>query len=105
MHYRLATCKLDTYWVHMGGEDPLAYIRKYASRLAYLHLKDRTAPPGDETCPFAEVGQGVLAWSGIFTAAEAAGVEWYIVEQDRCTRPPLESARMSFEYLKSRGMT
>ena len=93
--------ELDTYWVQTGGEDPVAYIRKYAGRLPHLHIKDRAAPPADETCPFAEVGHGILDWDSIFTAAEAAGVEWYIVEQDRCTRPPLESARLSFTYLKS----
>jgi sugar phosphate isomerase/epimerase len=97
--------ELDTYWVQTGGEDPVAYIRKYAGRLPLLHIKDRTAPPDDEDCPFAEVGHGILDWDGIFDAAQAAGVEWYIVEQDRWTRPPIESARLSYEYLASRGMT
>ena len=96
--------ELDTYWVHVGGEDPVAYINKYADRMPYLHIKDRTPPPGDEACPFAEVGHGLLGWGGIFAAAEAAGIEWYIVEQDRCTRPPLESARLSFEFLKAQGV-
>ncbi len=97
--------ELDTYWVQVGGEDPVAYIHKYAGRLPRLHIKDLAAPPADQECPFAEVGHGILDWDGIFEAAPQAGVEWYVVEQDRWTRPPLESARMSFEYLKSRGMT
>jgi len=96
--------ELDTYWVQTGGEDPVAYIRKYADRLPRLHIKDRTPPPGDAECPFAEIGHGILDWDGIFAAAQEAGVEWYVVEQDRWVRPPLESARMSFEYLRSRGM-
>ena len=96
--------ELDTYWVKTGGEDPVAYIRKYASRLSLLHIKDRSPSPADQACPFAEVGHGILDWDSIFPAAEQAGIEWYIVEQDRCTRPSLESARMSFEYLRSRGM-
>lgn len=96
--------ELDTYWVQTGGEDPVAYIRKYADRLPRLHIKDRTPPPDDDECPFAEVGHGILDWDGIFAAAEAAQIEWYVVEQDRWVRPPLEAARMSFEYLKSRGM-
>ena len=50
------------------------------------------------------MGHGILDWDGIFAAAPAAGVEWYLVEQDRWTRPPLESARLSVEYLKARGM-
>ena len=58
---------------------------------------------GDEKKSFAEIGEGVLDFDAIFEAAEAAGVEWYIVEQDECSRPSLESARMSFENLKARG--
>ena len=96
--------ELDVYWVKTGGEDPVAYIKKYAGRLPLVHIKDRAAPPDDEKCPFAEVGQGILDWDGIFAASEQAGIEWYLVEQDRWIRPPMESARMSIEYLKSRGM-
>ena len=111
LDYLLATipaahiqAELDVYWVQTGGEDPVAYIRKYAGRLPRLHIKDRAPAPADETCPFAEVGQGILDWDGIFAAAPDAGVEWYLVEQDRWTRPPLECARMSIDYLKARGI-
>lgn len=37
-------------------------------------------------------------------AAKDAGVEWYIVEQNCEVYPALESARMSFEFLESRGV-
>lgn len=97
------SAEIDVYWVHVGGEDPVRYIRKYAGRLPYLHIKDH-APVPDQECPFAEVGHGILDWDAIFREAGEAGVEWYVVEQDRCTRPPLESAQMSLQYLKSRGM-
>jgi sugar phosphate isomerase/epimerase len=52
---------------------------------------------------FAEVGHGTLDIPGIIAAADAAGAEWLIVEQDRCARPPLESIKMSREYLRSLG--
>ena len=97
--------ELDVYWVQTGGKDPGEYIRKYAGRTPFLHVKDRAPSPADEECPFAEVGHGILDWDDVFAAAEEQpGVEWYIVEQDRWTRPPIESARMSFDYLASRGM-
>ena len=96
--------ELDVYWVKTGGEDPVKYINKYAGRLPLLHLKDRAPSPADEECPFAEVGQGILDWDGIFAAAPEAGVEWYLVEQDRWTQPPLECARMSIDFLKERGL-
>ena len=96
--------EIDTYWVDAGGEDPVAYIEKYADRLPFLHIKDRTKGPDHEVCPFAEVGRGTLEWDSIFAAAASAGIEWYIVEQDRWQRPPLECARLSFEFLKSKGI-
>ena len=46
---------------------------------------------GDERT-FAEVGEGIIALEPIFEASEAQGAVWYIVEQDRCARPVLESA-------------
>lgn len=88
--------ELDTYWIRKGGEDPAAYIRKYAGRIPQVHLKDMDA--GDES--FAEVGEGILDMKDILAAAEEADSEWIIVEQDTCKRPPLESANISIENLK-----
>jgi sugar phosphate isomerase/epimerase len=96
--------EIDTYWVDAGGEDPVAYIEKYAGRLPFLHIKDRTPEPEHENCPFAEIGHGTLDWDAIFDAAQTAGIEWYVVEQDRWQRPPLECIRMSFEFLQSKGI-
>lgn len=96
----LVKAELDTYWVQYAGQDPAAYIRKYAHRLGLLHLKDME--PGDERM-FAEVGEGILNWPAIFQAADASTARWYIVEQDRSRRSSIESARLSFENLKKMG--
>jgi sugar phosphate isomerase/epimerase len=89
--------EIDTYWVKHGGEDPAAYIRKYAGRQAILHLKDMA---DDEDQSFAEIGNGILDWEDIHQAAIEAGVEYYAVEQDRCPGDPLDSARMSIEFIR-----
>jgi sugar phosphate isomerase/epimerase len=52
---------------------------------------------------FAEVGEGIIDMEPIFVASEAKGAKAYIVEQDRCQRPTLESARISFENLRQMG--
>ncbi|MEI6915127.1 MAG: sugar phosphate isomerase/epimerase [Armatimonadota bacterium] len=93
-------CELDVYWLHYGGQDVVRWMMKFANRLPLLHIKDMEA--GDERF-FAEIGEGVLDWTAIFRAADEAGVEWAIVEQDLCRRPPLESARLSIENLKKMG--
>ena len=93
--------ELDLYWVKKGGEDPVAYINMLSGRLPLLHLKDMADDPERG---FSEVGNGILDWPAIFAAAQAAGVQWYIVEQDTCQRPPLESVEISLRNLQSWGM-
>ena len=89
--------EIDTYWVQHGGEDPAAYIRKYAGRQTILHIKDML---DDEARSFAEIGQGILDWQAIHAAAQEAGVQYYAVEQDQCAGDSLESARISREFTR-----
>jgi sugar phosphate isomerase/epimerase len=91
----------DVYWVQYGGRDPAAFISENAGRFPLVHLKDMVGEGPDRT--FAEVGEGKLDFQAIFEASEAQGVSWYIVEQDVCQRPSLESARISLENLRRWG--
>ena len=95
----LLKSELDIYWVKKGGFDPVSYIHKLAGRLPLLHAKDMA---NDANGTFAEVGSGILNWDEIITAGRAAGVQWYIVEQDSCQRPCLESAEISLRYLQGK---
>jgi sugar phosphate isomerase/epimerase len=96
----LVSFEPDVYWIALGGADPAAVIRQYAERCRLIHLKDVGR---DEARSFAEVGEGRLDFGPIFAAAEEAGAEWYVVEQDRCARPPLESVRLSLAHLREWG--
>ncbi|GAB4562252.1 MAG: sugar phosphate isomerase/epimerase [Anaerolineae bacterium] len=96
----LVKAEIDTYWVQRAGYDPAAYLKRYADRLWLVHLKDME--PGEEQF-FAEIGEGIMDWEKVFAASEAANVQWYVVEQDRCRRPTMESARLSFENLRKMG--
>ena len=89
--------ELDTYWIKHGGEDPVAYLRRYAGRCPILHLKDMA---DDQERSFTEIGRGILDWQAIHRAALDAGVEWYCVEQDVCRGDPLESARISAQFIR-----
>jgi sugar phosphate isomerase/epimerase len=54
----------------------------------------------------AEIGEGNLNWPAILGAAAAAGVEWYLVEQDQCyDRTPFESLAISYRNLKEMGLS
>jgi sugar phosphate isomerase/epimerase len=114
----LLQTQLDTCWVNVGGEDPVAYVRKYAGRTPTVHLKDfvgektanmyaligldeeKTAAPA---FGFRPVGCGKQDFPAILAASEAAGAKWVIVEQDEpaLDKTALECAQMSVEYLKT----
>lgn len=93
--------ELDLYWVKKAGLDPLEYMQQLKGRTPLIHLKDMT---GDGREYFAEVGQGIIDFPAILQAAPDNGVRYGIVEQDHCERPPLESVKMSIEYLKTIGI-
>jgi len=98
----LVQSELDVYWAAFAGHDPAALLRRMKGRVPLVHLKDMTAGPSPT---FAEVGHGVLDFPAILAAADEAGAEWPIVEQDVCAHPPLESVGMSLAYLRSLGRT
>ena len=90
--------EIDTYWVQMGGCNPVDYVKKYAGRQEIFHLKDFGVvyPRVSIMVP---VGSGNLDWNQIIPAAEAGGVQWFIIEQDQCQKDPFDSLKDSFDYL------
>lgn len=117
----LLQTELDTCWVNVGGEDPAAYILKYAGRSPVVHLKDfsgeksenmyeligmekkAVARPAD--FEFRPVGYGKQDFPAILDAAEKAGAKWVVVEQDNPSMglSAMECAAKSRAYLKEIG--
>ncbi len=95
---RCLAAEPDTYWVQYGGGEPVTWIEKLSGRVPVLHCKDYVVEPPDKP-RFAEVGYGNLNWPAIVAAAEKAGTEWFVVEQDTCPGDPFESIKLSFDYL------
>lgn len=88
--------ELDTFWIKYAGLKPEAVITQFKARCPLLHVKDMLDA---KSRAFAEMGRGCLDWTTIFAAAVAAGVQWYIVEQDHCGKDSLESARISASFM------
>jgi sugar phosphate isomerase/epimerase len=119
----LAT-EIDTCWVRVAGVDPAAYLRRYAGRSPVVHLKDFTSGTAAAGKPlyalidnegrdgtvdvvdksafdFRPLGMGQMDIPAVLKAAEDAGTEWVVVEQDRSTeRPSLDAIRLSRESPK-----
>lgn len=88
--------EFDVYWLRKGGLNNTDTLQRYSGRMPTIHLKDMT-----EDGRFAPVGQGVMDFGAICRAAEAANVEWFVVEQDdHFELPPLESVEKSINYLR-----
>ncbi|SFB06054.1 Sugar phosphate isomerase/epimerase [Cohnella sp. OV330] len=96
----LVKMELDVYWAKIGGVEPAAYLRGLRGRCPLLHVKDME--PGDEQF-FAEVGEGILDFGDILKAAEEAGTEWLVVEQDHCRRPVFDCIETSYRNLQRMG--
>lgn len=81
--------ELDLAWVARGGLDPVEYLGRFDDRIFAVHAKDN-APEGEaeDERGFKALGQGTLDWATILPAADAAGVDWYIIEHDQ----PLDAA-------------
>jgi sugar phosphate isomerase/epimerase len=100
----LVKVELDCGWVAAAGHDPAAILAKHPGRFPLLHVKDlkQGAKPstGLDGAPSGEVGSGAIDWKKVFSAAKAAGVKGYYVEQEApFARPPLEAIKISYSYL------
>ncbi len=95
----------DTAWIAVMNIDPVAYIRNNADRCALIHLKDyyRKKEVTEGRGELRPVGYGVQNIPHLLDAAEDAGVEWIVVEQDTAAfgKTNLECAKMSIDYLKT----
>ncbi len=81
--------QLDLYWIVEGGKDPVDYFRRYPGRFLMYHVKDKQ-----------EVGaSGTIDFRASYENAELAGMRYHIVEVEDYNYEPIESVRVSLEYL------
>lgn len=93
--------EFDVYWLTKAGENPVEWLTRYHNRTPLVHLKDMTTD-GDQF--FAELGTGGVDIDGVLKQASKSNVEWWVVEQDQSRRTPLESVKISLDYLKTKSL-
>lgn len=89
--------EIDLYWADHAGLNPVRLVERCHRRMPVIHVKDKEIADGQPV--MAPVGEGNLDWTHLIPACEAAGVEWYAVEQDECRRDPFDCLKSSYEYL------
>ena len=98
---------LDTFWVQFGGASIADVVDKLSGRIACVHLKDyklfenKDALAGFEP-RFAPVGDGTIEFKSLIPKMQAAGTEYFLVEQDNAADLPdsLGQVERSIKYLK-----
>lgn len=88
--------QLDVFWIQYAGYDPVGALEHFSGRCPVVHVKDMRDA---RSKAFAEMGRGILNWKAIMPAADAAGVRWFVVEQDICGRDPIESIKISALFM------
>jgi sugar phosphate isomerase/epimerase len=102
----LVWLEMDAYWITQAGRDPVLLLNQLGKRVRMLHLKDRKAhvPTSqvldDSAENFTEVGKGTIAWRPLLALAQKLGIEHYFVEQDKSDTSPMDSLKISYEFLR-----
>ncbi len=91
---------LDASHIALVDEDPVAHLRTYRERLAYVHLKDWARGK------FVDLGQGTIgidfpAFLSTLVALDFGG--WVVIEASRSDESPLRSAQNNAAYLTNLG--
>ena len=87
--------ELDTYWVQVGGDDPVAIIGKYGDKVQFLHVKDGDGSHDDKKQ--VAVGDGIMPIAAITGAAPDA--QW-VVELDDHEGDVFQAVTDSYTFLE-----
>lgn len=93
----LVDLQIDIFWALVAGADVVELIQRHAGRVPTLHAKELAShgEPKDTT-----VGDGVTPWPAVMAAANAAGAEWLIVEQEDAAAQAPRDIRRSLANLR-----
>jgi sugar phosphate isomerase/epimerase len=99
---KFVSFQMDIFWVVDGGQDPVKLMNKYGSRWQLMHLKgmkEGTVPGHSNATSDVPLGQGMIPFPPLLSAAAKAGVKWYIIEDESPTAETQIS--QSLHYLET----
>lgn len=93
--------EVDTYWVTVGGQDPIQLLGRLGDRVRFVHLKD--GPATTDTTLQVPAGQGSIPIRQIISAATA--LEVGVVEFDDYSGDIFDGIAQSLAYLQQGTVT
>ncbi|MCW3112169.1 MAG: sugar phosphate isomerase/epimerase [Segetibacter sp.] len=97
--------ELDILWVHFGGGDPVALMKKYGNRWKLMHLKDLKKGAKKDLTGLTPtendvvIGTGELNIPAILKQAKKTGIKHYFIEDE--SNNVMGQVPLSIAYLKS----
>ena len=91
--------EVDTYWVAVGGQDPVDILGKLGNRVKFIHIKD--GPLTTDTKAQLPAGQGKVAVLDVIAAAKS--LEVGVVEFDDYSGDIFEGINESLSFLMASG--
>jgi sugar phosphate isomerase/epimerase len=91
--------EVDTYWVAVGGQDPVDILGKLGTRVKFIHIKD--GPLTTDTKAQLPAGQGKVAVLDVIAAAKS--LEVGVVEFDDYDGDIFEGINESLSFLTASG--
>jgi sugar phosphate isomerase/epimerase len=89
--------EVDTYWVAVGGQDPVAVLERLGDRVKFIHIKD--GPLTTDNKAQLPAGQGKVAVLDVIAAAKS--LEVGVVEFDDYTGDIFEGITESLAFLNA----
>ena len=96
LHFSFVVLFVDVAWVSISGMDPESWLRQNRGQCAYLHFKDYV------DLGWTELGKGKVNFDPLIKyLKESPEIAYVMVEQDDSRINPLESVKISREFLKT----
>ena len=85
--------QMDVYWITIGGQDPVAYLKKYPDRFKVLHIKDDYV-----------IGEsGTINYKAIFKQFYKNGnKDWFVEMEAKMTEEQKKQSLAMMEQMKQR---
>ena len=84
--------ELDVYWITIGGQDPVAYLKKYPKRFQALHIKDE----------YVVGASGKIDYKAIFNQFYKNGYkDWFVEMEGKMTKEQREQSMAMMEAMKN----
>jgi len=101
---------VDTGHLVLALHDPVAFVEKWADKIAWVHCKDVKTCTFDETekhrsmgdiaLHFTSLGSGVVDFEGVVATLEGVGYDsWLVVEQD-ASPDPYATSKASCQHMR-----